>query len=279
MYYEALPALSCRAITSGNVFMILRRVIQHVKKQEWTAIWIDLVIVVAGVFIGIQVANWNDERERNKQSEVYTERLKADLREEAWGYTLVIEYNKDVLVRIESVLADLQGEAALSDEQFVINAFRATQYRVIDRKRATFDELISTSKIDLIKDQTLRNTAIKLYNIPMLDNLYNEGVSSEYRKLFRRTVSKDVQQALFDNCGDGFAKALDYTSIKETLSRPCTLGLPADKITAAAKALRTQDDMLAASQLRYAEVSTTIRGLENRPVIVKAFQEIFGRKP
>ena len=35
--------------------MILRRVIQHVKKQEWTAIWIDLMIVVVGVFIGIQV--------------------------------------------------------------------------------------------------------------------------------------------------------------------------------------------------------------------------------
>jgi hypothetical protein len=258
--------------------MILRRLSQSLKEQNWTAIGIEFILLVVGVFLGIQVANWNEERERNKQSEVYTERLKADLREEAWGYTLVIEYNKDVLARIESVLADLQGDVALSDEQFVISAFRATQYRVIDRKRATFDELISTSKIDLIKDQTLRNTAIKLYNIPMLDNLYNEGVSSEYRKLFRRTVSKDVQQALFDNCGDGFAKALDYTSIKETLSRPCTLGLPADKITAAAKALRTQDDMLAASQLRFAEVSTTIRGLENRPVIVKAFQEIFGRK-
>ena len=42
--------------------MILRRVIHHVRKQEWTAIWIDLVIVVVGVFIGMQVANWNEAR-------------------------------------------------------------------------------------------------------------------------------------------------------------------------------------------------------------------------
>ena len=40
--------------------MILRRVIHHVRNQEWTAIWIDLVIVVVGVFIGIQVSNWNE---------------------------------------------------------------------------------------------------------------------------------------------------------------------------------------------------------------------------
>ncbi len=42
--------------------MILLRVIQHVKIHEWTAIWINLVIVVVGVFIGIQVANWNEAR-------------------------------------------------------------------------------------------------------------------------------------------------------------------------------------------------------------------------
>jgi hypothetical protein len=258
--------------------MILRRLSQSLKEQNWTAIWIEFILLVGGVFLGIQAANWNEERERNKQSAVYTQRLKADLLEEAWGYAMVIEYNKDVLANIESVLADLQGEVTLSDEQLVINAFRATQYRAIDRKRATYDELVSTSKIDLIKDQNLRNTAIKLYNIPMLDNLYNEGVSSEYRKLFRSTVSKDVQQALFENCSDGFANVLDYTSINELLNQSCTLGLPADKITAAAKAFRTQDAMLETAQLRFAEVTTTINNLENRPIIVKAFQEITGRK-
>ena len=35
--------------------MILRRVIKHVRNQEWTAIAIDFVIVVLGVFLGLQV--------------------------------------------------------------------------------------------------------------------------------------------------------------------------------------------------------------------------------
>lgn len=39
--------------------MILRRVVQHVRDQNWTAIAIEFVIVVTGVFIGIQVSNWN----------------------------------------------------------------------------------------------------------------------------------------------------------------------------------------------------------------------------
>lgn len=43
--------------------MILRRVIRHVRKQEWTAIFIDFVIVVVGVYLGIEVGNWNDARD------------------------------------------------------------------------------------------------------------------------------------------------------------------------------------------------------------------------
>ena len=43
--------------------MLLRRISEHVKTQNWTAVALDFVIVVAGVFMGIQVSNWNDARQ------------------------------------------------------------------------------------------------------------------------------------------------------------------------------------------------------------------------
>ena len=42
--------------------MILRRVIKHFREQEWTAIALDFLIVVLGVFVGLQVQNWNEAR-------------------------------------------------------------------------------------------------------------------------------------------------------------------------------------------------------------------------
>jgi len=42
--------------------MILRRIAQHMKQQHWTGVFIELVIVVLGVFIGLQVDNWNQAR-------------------------------------------------------------------------------------------------------------------------------------------------------------------------------------------------------------------------
>ena len=48
--------------------MILRRLTENLKQQHWTAIGIELVIVVPGVFIGMQVSNWNEDRETNLKS-------------------------------------------------------------------------------------------------------------------------------------------------------------------------------------------------------------------
>ena len=42
--------------------MILRSLTRHVREQNWFAVFLDFLIVVVGVFIGIQVANWNAER-------------------------------------------------------------------------------------------------------------------------------------------------------------------------------------------------------------------------
>jgi len=42
--------------------MLLRRVREHVTAHNWLAVSVDLIIVVLGVFLGIQLSNWNAER-------------------------------------------------------------------------------------------------------------------------------------------------------------------------------------------------------------------------
>ncbi|WP_412061292.1 hypothetical protein [Rubrivirga sp. IMCC45206] len=59
--------------------MILRRLTQHVRDQNWTAVAIDFVIVVVGVFVGIQAQAWSAERGDRRLERVYLERLLADV--------------------------------------------------------------------------------------------------------------------------------------------------------------------------------------------------------
>ena len=59
--------------------MLLRRITKDVKDQNWFAVGIDFCIVVVGVFIGIQVANWNDERQDRVDEVYYLERILTDI--------------------------------------------------------------------------------------------------------------------------------------------------------------------------------------------------------
>ena len=59
--------------------MLLRRVTEHVRNQNWFAVFIDFLIVVVGVFIGIQVANWNANLKDRAAYKGALERLKVEV--------------------------------------------------------------------------------------------------------------------------------------------------------------------------------------------------------
>ena len=243
--------------------MIGRRVIGHLKNQQWTAFGIEFVIVVLGIFIGLRVSNWNQERTVDRQAAKFAERLKTDLREEDWAYQLQITYNREVLANAEKAASALDGTTPISDESLLICAYRATQYKQRLRRRSTYDELISTGTIGLIRDQTLRDTAMRVYNMPTIDNTVREGMQSRYREAFRMSVPNDVQRALAKQCGDHYIETGDYAAITGSLDYPCTTGLPEQAIGEAARALRSNPNLLPALRLRIADIETRIVDLTN----------------
>jgi hypothetical protein len=249
--------------------MILRRVIKHFRNQEWTAIFLDFLIVVVGVFVGLQVSNWNDARALNSKSALFTERLTSDLRDEAWSYQYLIEYFDDVRANGYRALNALTGKAQLSDEMLLINAYRATQTLINVRRRSTFDELTSTGTIDLIRDDNLRNAAIWIYNEPTFEDVTMERDNAQYRQLFRMLVPLEVQDTLLEKCGDREVEVGDYKNIIDSLDYSCKTGLSPELLREAANALRMEESTISLLRLRMANVKTysnnlTLYNLEPR---------------
>ena len=52
---------------------------QHIKEQNWFAVGLDLIVVIVGIFLGIQVANWNDSLKDRADEVEYTQRIRDDL--------------------------------------------------------------------------------------------------------------------------------------------------------------------------------------------------------
>ncbi len=59
--------------------MILRRLSTAVRKQDWFTVVVEIMIVVLGVFLGLQVNNWNEARADQQREASYTVRLHEDV--------------------------------------------------------------------------------------------------------------------------------------------------------------------------------------------------------
>lgn len=259
--------------------MLLRRVIEHVREQNWTAIGIDFLIVVIGVFVGIQVSNWNEDREARKRGAEFTERLRADLHFERGFYAYMGDYYRDVRDAAEATVNALTGAAALSNHDLLVNAYRATQYRDALRRRSTYDELVSTGSLGLIKDAELLNIASRAYQLAVLDNLSREGRDSLYRQAFRMIIANDVQRELSRQCGDRNVIRADFEGIAAELGYPCKLELPPEVIDAAAQALRSDPMLVRYLRLRIADLETRRGDLaRNQKLVFEGMEDLAGEK-
>jgi len=245
----------------------LLRVAEHIRTQNWTAIAIDFVIVVLGVFVGIQVSNWNAARFDRQRGAEFTERLRADLREERWMYGFLTAYYSDVRDAASAAAGALEGTTPLSDHDLLVAAYRATQYREGPRIRATYDELVSTGSLGLVSDVALLRAAAAVYRIRSGENAAREGIASPYRHRFRMSLSNDIQRELARRCGDRPVRRGDGTDAGAVIDYPCTLQLPAATIGTGVEALRGDPELLRALRRRVADLDTRLFDLtvNNRP--------------
>ena len=59
--------------------MLLRRFTAAIRRQDWFQVLVEILIVVAGILIALQVDNWNEERKARQQGELWRLQIIADL--------------------------------------------------------------------------------------------------------------------------------------------------------------------------------------------------------
>ena len=142
--------------------MILRRLAQSLREQNWTTITIEFVLLVGGVFLGIQVANWNEDRLDRKSEHDYLERLRQEIVEILPLAQAAQTSLAERAARIEELRAFLAtGEASDAlDDRHCVAAGRSHIYAATIFYPPTIRELISTGRILLIREPQVRSAIL-----------------------------------------------------------------------------------------------------------------------
>ena len=206
--------------------MILRRVRERAAHHDWFAVGLDLLILVVGVFLGIQASNWNQARLERHQAREYRQMLQSDLEANLENLATRKRYYGWVRDEALATLADLERPSASLDEQFLVHAYQATQIQPWALKRNTYDEILSVSAMANLGDPLLRDKIANYYVTSDVSGA-NISVVPPYRDILRRIMPYAVQQAIRARCNERLVQNSHGSTDIILPAGPCPLGLGA----------------------------------------------------
>jgi hypothetical protein len=143
--------------------MLLRRVVEHVRKQEWTAIGIDFLIVVIGVFVGIQVSNWNSARIAQAEEQRLVSQLLADVDTEISQKSAWLDQASIRLETFREAVGKLQADGPAA-ELTRAECESAAYSHIIDIRIAslpTLEEIQFSGGLGMLSDPELRHALLR----------------------------------------------------------------------------------------------------------------------
>ncbi len=138
--------------------MILQRISENVRSQNWFAVAVEFIIVVVGVFMGLQVQDWNEGRKERIEEHDLLGRLYEETlglieaqRDELRG----LRARADVLMSVNPVLFSQESSRVISGEECA-NISSSHVFRRPPDELPVLDEMLSAGRFDVLQDKAIK---------------------------------------------------------------------------------------------------------------------------
>lgn len=217
--------------------MILRRLTENLRLQNWTTIAIELVIVIIGVFVGNSVNDWSQERAADRETRDLLVELRPEMTRQRQSLASIRDYLQVTTHYADTAFAGWRRDPAVSDGQFVIAAYQASQSYGLSANGQTWAEIFGGDQLRRIKDSAIRTPLQRLmtYDYTLLSY---DRLNSKYRNDVRLLISNDIQRRIRNVCGDRLI--LDGKGL--SLPPSCSIAIP--DAAAAATTLRAHPELV-----------------------------------
>lgn len=138
--------------------MILQKFSDAIREQNWFAVILEILIVVVGIFIGLQVDEWNQTRLENQRARQALEDLQAEFVVIGRAANGLAEYYRDLIGDLELLNDSLAaGEIKAKDEASIRDAIAfGGNFGDPPPPSGTFLDLMSSGDLELIQNRELR---------------------------------------------------------------------------------------------------------------------------
>ncbi len=178
--------------------MILKRLAKSIKSQDWFVVCIEIMIVVVGIFIGLQVDDWNKERTfYHSETELLNE-LKGELE----ASILLTEGRANSFKQAAEAgrrsLNFLSSDTSCDSKcwPILVDFLHASQWQSTDVRKSTYTNMLV---LGMPSNRTIFN-AVEKYLLTTKANVDYYAVLPYYRTLVRRLIPLEIQEYYNEHC-------------------------------------------------------------------------------
>ncbi len=150
--------------------MMLRRFTQNIKEQNWFTVGIDTVVLVVGIFLGMQASNWNEARLERQEEKATLAAIRDELRSNEPHLEQLITFNGQYIDAANFILKALNSPSDTIDMDKLYHAFGQTMNltsTILDT--SVFNEIVASGRLQLIQDSELKLTITNFYSQVMVN--------------------------------------------------------------------------------------------------------------
>ncbi len=223
-----------------------RRLASSLRERDWTGVVIEVLIVVVGVFLGLQAANWNQARQDRDEEQRYYAQIVVDLRRDLQSLELAEQRSHRHDRAAENVLAALASPSPTNSLPAGIakEVHLAGFIYLPTASRRTYDELISTGNLGLLQNGAAKDSIAAYYEAfaesRQWDGLLRQQ-QSDYWSATAGIVPRKVLQSTFASANVQLRPAETQAILSRARSTP---RLEAQLIGMAAHQARVRRDSI-----------------------------------
>ncbi|WP_286830254.1 MULTISPECIES: hypothetical protein [Kordiimonas] len=163
--------------------MILRRFMKHVTDQNWVAVGLDVLVVITGIFIGLQVTDWNQARKDAAEGRYFLEFLASQLEAETQDRAKEMAESREVAALTTTATGLLYKESWTDEDLATFQRTHVAVYRFwgVRHRPAALRRLIEGGKLDLITSKDMQAAILK-YESAYMEAIQQTNTSYAYSK-------------------------------------------------------------------------------------------------
>ena len=144
--------------------MLLRRFAKHFRDQDWLAVSLDFVVVVAGIYVALQASDWNEGRKARVAEARYLRQLHEDFGTARGYLDLRVDHEEQVVEGLTDVLEALERGSVPAEkrESFELGLARRFLSSSAFSFTGAISQLQSSGRLADIGDIELRNRLVML---------------------------------------------------------------------------------------------------------------------